>query len=151
MRMVKTIVKNLLNPFCNLYELADSIFKIKADNFSAEMCRQDGVMVVVDDKPEEEMLSEKLVSILQEAAGKEQMQRVVDLSGKQLPETFFGRNSRLVMLKLSNNQNQVSAFSSHFTFILISYTIPRMRDHADTLVITNHVCLSILTVNTDRF
>uniref|UniRef100_A0A7N0TJZ0 Uncharacterized protein n=1 Tax=Kalanchoe fedtschenkoi TaxID=63787 RepID=A0A7N0TJZ0_KALFE len=61
----------------------------------------------VEGEKEVEMVSEEVVEVLQEAAGKE-MERV-DLSGKQLrvlPEAF-GKIRGLVMLNLSNNQLQM--------------------------------------------
>lgn len=69
----------------------------------------------------EEMVSEEVVGILQEAAGKE-LERV-DLSGKQLrvlPEAF-GKIRGLVVLNLSNNQLQVNLL--HFCFTLTQFFV----------------------------
>ncbi|CAM8878367.1 unnamed protein product [Rhodiola kirilowii] len=84
-----------------LKESEEKLVKIY-DEHSGEVKDGDGGV-----EEEEEMVSEEIVDILQEAVQKE-MERV-DLSGKRLrvlPETF-GRIRGLVMLNLSNNELQM--------------------------------------------
>ncbi|CAM8922129.1 unnamed protein product [Rhodiola kirilowii] len=86
-----------------LKESEEKLVKIY-DAHSREEGSRDGA---VEEAKGEEMVSEEIVGLLQEAMGKE-MERV-DLSGKQLrvlPEAF-GRIRGLVVLNLSDNQLQM--------------------------------------------
>lgn len=110
-RLYKSII--LLDEMHDVYKklLSESEEKLVNIYDDARLSDQVGAVVIVEDmNTEEELLSAEIVNILQEAAGKEQQMRKVDLSGKQLsvlPENFFGMVSGLFMLNLSNNQLQV--------------------------------------------